>query len=93
MKSIWISRTYRDEIREPKQGLRWPLYGRENHTSEQLNTRKWRLSIAILSCEAETPQAIEINSIAPSPAYATLVMSRTLCQAIDTTFGWEGAAG
>ena len=96
MKSIWISRTYRDEIREPKQGLRWPLYGRENHTSEQLNSRKWRLTTASFICEAENPLAnySNNNSISLSPAQATLVVARTLCQAIDATmFGWEGTAG
>ena len=94
MKSIWISRTYRDEIREPKQGLRWPLYGRENHTSEQLYSRKtWRIEIAaVCICEAESPRPLYNNPIAISLCSdIRAACPRSL--AIDTMFGQEGVAG
>ncbi len=95
MKSIWINRTYRDELREPKQGALWPFYGRENHTSEQIYSRKtWRTRNASASCEAENPRSIYDNCILVSPCpTATAIVTRTLGLAMDNAFGWEAIAG
>lgn len=90
MKSIWTSRTYRDELREPKQGTRWPFYGRENHTSEQMRSRKtWRTLDLSSGCPSESAimQNRYDNYIAASLAPITLG------QVLDLSFGWEAVAG
>ena len=93
MKSLWTSRTYRDELREPSRATRWPLYGHAGHTYERLRSRKtWRTDEGRCPCDSERPQPVYDNCIATSLLPAT-VECGSLGRVMVRDFGWEVIAG
>jgi hypothetical protein len=93
MKSIWTGRTYRDELREPSRGTRWPRYEYERHTHEHSRSGKtWRTGEDPSPCEAECSQPVYDNCITISLPTAPVCAGRA-GQALVRLFGWEVVAG